>query len=68
MEPGLVEADFKEIADKGVWLAKAGFGAVETPYDYAPMIGWARKHGMITTVHTGGPRSPAHRASGPIIC
>lgn len=68
LEPGLVEADFKEIAEKGVWLAKAGFGAVETPYDYAPMIGWARKHGMITTVHTGGPRSPAHRASGPIIC
>ena len=41
MEPGLVEADFKEIADKGVWLAKAGFGAVETPYDYAPIVGWA---------------------------
>ena len=37
MEPGLVEEDFKEIAEKGVWLAKAGFGAVETPYDYAPM-------------------------------
>ena len=31
MEPGLVETDFKEIADKGVWLAKAAFGAVETP-------------------------------------
>ena len=58
LEPGLVEADFKEIADKGVWLAKAGFGAVETPYDYAPMIGWARKHGMITTVHTGGASIP----------
>src|SRR6201986_4379096 len=51
LEPGLVEADFAEIAAKGVWLAKAGFGAVKTPFDYAPMIGWAKKHGMITTVH-----------------
>jgi enamidase len=58
LEPGLVEADFKELAEKGVWLAKAGFGAVETPYDYAPMVQWARKHGMITTVHTGGSSIP----------
>jgi len=58
LEPGLVEADFEEIARKGVWLAKAGFGAVVSPYDYAPMVGWARKHGMITTVHTGGSSIP----------
>jgi enamidase len=58
MEPGLVEDDFREIAAQGVWLAKAGFGAVETPYDYAPMVAWAKKHGMITTVHTGGSSIP----------
>ena len=58
LEPGLTEADFAEIAAKGVWLAKAGFGAVASPYDYAPMIGWARKHGMVTTVHTGGSSIP----------
>jgi enamidase len=58
LEPGLVEADFEEIAKKGIWLAKAGFGAVKSPYDYAPMVGWARKHGMITTVHTGGSSIP----------
>ena len=58
LEPGLVESDFKELSDKGVWLAKAGFGAVDTPYDYAPMVGWARKHGMVTTVHTGGASIP----------
>ena len=58
LEPGLVEADFKELSDKGVWLAKAGFGAVETPYDYAPMVAWARGHGMVTTVHTGGSSIP----------
>jgi enamidase len=58
MEPGLVEDDFREIAAQGVWLAKAGFGAVETPYDYVPMVAWAKKHGMITTVHTGGSSIP----------
>jgi len=58
LEPGLVEADFKELSDKGVWLAKAGFGAVDTPYDYAPMVDWARKHGMVTTVHTGSASIP----------
>lgn len=58
LEPGLVEQDLKDIAEQGVWLAKAGFGAVKTPYDYAPMIGWAKANGMITTVHTGGSSIP----------
>lgn len=58
LEPGLVEQDFKELAAKGVWLAKAGFGAFATPFDYAPMIQWAKQHGMITTVHTGGSSIP----------
>ncbi len=58
LEPGLVETDFAEIAGKGVWLAKAGFGAVKTPYDYGPMIAWARKYGMVSLVHTGGSSIP----------
>lgn len=58
LEPGLVEEDFAEISRKGVWLAKAGFGSVKTPYDYGPMIAWAKKHGMVTTVHTGGSSIP----------
>ena len=58
LEPGLVEADFQEIAKKGVWLAKAGFGQVVTPFDYVPLVGWARAAGMITTVHTGGASIP----------
>ena len=58
LEPGLVEQDFAELAQKGVWLAKAGFGAFPTPFDYAPMIAWAKQHGMITTVHTGGSSIP----------
>jgi enamidase len=58
LEPGLVEEDIRELAAKGVWLAKAGFGAFKTPFDYVPMIGWAKKHGMITTAHTGGSSIP----------
>ena len=58
LEPGLQERDFEELARKGVWLAKAGFGAFDTPFDYAPQIGWAKRHGMITTVHTGGSSIP----------
>lgn len=58
LEPGLTEADFADVARDGVWLAKAGFGAVDTPYDYAPMIAWAKKHGMVTLVHTGGSSIP----------
>jgi enamidase len=58
LEPGLTEADFKEVSEKGVWLAKAGFGAVKTPYEYGPMIAWARKYRMISMVHTGGSSIP----------
>src|SRR5215207_1135357 len=32
LEPGLNEQDFAELAGKGVWLAKAGFGAFDTPF------------------------------------
>lgn len=58
LEPGLTERDFEELARQGVWLAKAGFGAFETPFEYAPMVQWAKQHGMITTVHTGGSSIP----------
>lgn len=58
LEPGLVEEDFADIARQGVWLAKAGFGGFKTPYEYAPMIAWAKKHGMTTLVHTGGSSIP----------
>src|SRR5271155_4249847 len=47
LESGLTEADFRDVAAQGVWLAKAGFGAVETPFDYAPMIAWAKAAGLI---------------------
>jgi enamidase len=62
LEPGLTQADFCEAAAQGVWLAKAGFGAVQTPFEYAPMIAWAKAAGMITTVHTGGSSIPGSGA------
>lgn len=58
LEPGLVEQDFADMARDGVWLAKAGFGAFNTPYEYVPLIAWARQHGMTTLVHTGGSSIP----------
>lgn len=62
IEPGLEPADFVELRSAGVWLAKAGFGAVKTPFDYAPRVHAARDAGMITTVHTGGASIPGSSA------
>jgi enamidase len=62
LEPGLTGNDLGEIAKKGVWLAKAGFGAFATAYEYAPLIAAARAHDMITTVHTGGSSIPGSGA------
>jgi len=58
LEPGLVDDDFEELESQGVWLAKAGFGNFATPYDYAPFVDMAKKHGMVTMVHTGGSSIP----------
>jgi enamidase len=62
LEPGLTAADFKELAAKGVTLAKAGFGAVKTAYDYAPLVTEAKAAGLITTCHTGGSSIPGSGA------
>lgn len=58
LEPGLTEADLAELRAAGIWLAKAGFGAFATPYDYAPLMRAARGLGMVTTMHTGGSSIP----------
>jgi enamidase len=62
LEPTLSGNDLGEIAKQGVWLAKAGFGAFATAYEYAPLIAAARAHDMITTVHTGGASIPGSGA------
>jgi enamidase len=58
LEPNLTDADFAELAEQDVWLAKAGFGAFATPYEYAPYVAMARRHGMVSMVHTGGSSIP----------
>jgi enamidase len=62
LEPTLNGNDLGEIAKKGVWLAKAGFGAFKTAFEYAPLVAAARAHGMITTCHTGGSSIPGSGA------
>jgi len=62
LEPGLVARDFAELAEKGVTLAKAGFGAVKTAYDYVPLVRDAKAAGLITTCHTGGSSIPGSGA------
>lgn len=65
LEPCLEEADFAEMQAEGVWLAKAGFGAIETPFDYVPLVKAAQQAGMIVNVHTGGASiSPANSIHG----
>ena len=56
LELGLTEADFAEMAGAGVRLVgEIGLGSVNTGKDAAPMVRWARRHGMTVTIHTGGP-------------
>jgi enamidase len=62
LEPGLNQLDFAELAEAGVWLAKAGFGAVETAYDYVPLVTAAKAAGLVTTCHTGGASIPGSGA------
>ena len=62
LEPTLNGNDLGEIAKQGVWLAKAGFGAFKTAFEYGPLIAAARAHGMITTCHTGGSSIPGSGA------
>jgi len=64
LEPGLTQKDFNEVAKKGIWFAKAGFGAVKTPFDYTPLVRMAQKAGMLVNCHTSGASIPG---SSPII-
>jgi len=62
LEPGLQKSDLEEVRAKGVWLAKAGFGAVKSSFDYVPLVQMAKDAGLITTVHTGGSSIPGSGA------
>src|SRR5258708_10867454 len=54
LEPGLTEADLTDLVTQGLWLAKSGFAAFTTPFEYAPLMQAASLLGMATTMHTGG--------------
>lgn len=59
LEPGLTENDFKELADAGVTLVgEVGLGRIKDGPTGRKMIAWARKYGMTSMTHTGGPSIP----------
>ena len=59
IEPGMEESDFKELADAGVkLLGEVGLGNVKDGPTARKMVGWARKYGIQSTIHTGGPSIP----------
>jgi enamidase len=59
LEHGMVEEDFKELAAAGVtMLGEIGLGGVKDGVTAQQMVGWARKYGIQSTIHTGGPSIP----------
>ena len=59
VEQGMVEQDFAELAAAGVtMLGEVGLGSVKAGDEAQTMVAWARKHGMVSTIHTGGPSVP----------
>ncbi len=59
IEKGMVESDFAELAAAGVkLLGEVGLGSVKAGYEAQQMVAWARKHGIQSTIHTGGPSIP----------
>ena len=59
IEQGMVEQDFKDLADAGVkLLGEVGLGSVKAGQEAQRMVAWARKHGIQSTIHTGGPSIP----------
>ena len=59
LEQGMEEADFADLARSGVTLlGEVGLGSVKAGDEAARMVGWARKYGIQSTIHTGGPSVP----------
>ena len=59
IEKGMVEGDFKELAEAGVGLlGEIGLGTVKGGTEASQMVAWARKYGIQSTIHTGGPSVP----------
>lgn len=59
IEEGMDENDFKDLADAGVkLLGEVGLGSVKAGDKAKQMVAWARKYGIQSTIHTGGPSIP----------
>ena len=59
LEKGMVEEDFKFMAEAGVTLlGEVGLGGVKAGDEAKMMVDWARKYGIQSTIHTGGPSIP----------
>ena len=59
LEQGMVESDFAELAAAGVTLlGEVGLGSVKGGAEARQMVAWARKYGIQSTIHTGGPSIP----------
>ncbi|NBS09448.1 MAG: Enamidase [Betaproteobacteria bacterium] len=59
IEKGMTEHDFQELAAAGVTLlGEVGLGSVKAGYEAKEMVAWARKYGIQSTIHTGGPSVP----------
>ncbi len=59
LEQGMVEEDFRELANNGVkLLGEVGLGGVKAGKEAQKMVAWARKYGIQSTIHTGGPSIP----------
>jgi enamidase len=59
IEHGMVEDDFRSLAEAGVrLLGEVGLGSVKDGPTARQMVAWARKHGIQSTIHTGGPSIP----------
>ena len=59
VEHGMGEDDFKSLAEAGVkLLGEVGLGSVKDGPTARQMVAWARKYGIQSTIHTGGPSIP----------
>jgi enamidase len=59
LEQGMVEEEFRELAEAGVkLLGEVGLGGVKQGEEARRMVAWARQYGIQSTIHTGGPSIP----------
>jgi enamidase len=59
IEPEMEEHDFKDLAEAGVTLlGEVGLGGVKDGPTARRLVAWARKYGIQSTIHTGGPSIP----------